>query len=128
MEGENNTNQNPEPAPAPSAPGPTPAPAQQVDNTTLMAILAYIGPLVIIPFLTSKDIPFVKFHIKQGLVLAVGEILLYVLASVIWMLWPIVGIINLGFVVLSILGIVNVVNKKEAEIPLLGQFSKHFNI
>ncbi len=123
--GDNTQNQAPTPAPqAPQTGGPTPPP----DNTTLMGILSYISILVIIPYLTSRDNAFVKFHIKQGIVLAVAEIALYVIGMSLYMLAPILGIVNLGLLVLSILGIVNVINKKEAEVPLLGQFAKHVNI
>jgi uncharacterized membrane protein len=93
-----------------------------------MGVLAYIGILVIIPFLTAKDNPFVKFHVKQGVVLVVIELGVWVVGMMVPMLFPILGLINLGVVVLSILGIVNVINKKEAEIPLVGQFAKHVNI
>jgi len=37
-----------------------------VESNVLMGILSYLGPLVIISYLTSKDNPFVKFHIKQA--------------------------------------------------------------
>ncbi len=124
MDGDN-TN----PAPntgAPQGGAPTPAPAA-ADNTTLMGVLAYIGPLVIIPYLTAKDNPFVKFHIKQGLVLLVAEAILWVLGSMVYMLWMVLQFVNLGLFILAILGIVNVIQKKEAEVPLLGQFAKHFN-
>ena len=40
----------------------------------LMAVLAYIGPLVIISYIQAKNDLFVKFHIKQGLVLLVIEV------------------------------------------------------
>jgi hypothetical protein len=51
----------------------TPQNAASQDNK-LMGILAYIGPLIIVSYLVAKDDPFVKFHIKQGLVLFVIEI------------------------------------------------------
>ncbi len=123
--GDNTQNQAPTPAPqAPQTGGPTPPP----DNTTLMGILAYLGILVIIPYLTARDNAFVKYHVKQGVVLAVIEIGIWVIGMSLYMLTPILGIVNLGLLVLSILGIVNVINKKEAEVPLVGQFAKHVNI
>jgi len=120
METENNTNQNT----TPPANQPAPAP---VDNTTLMGILAYLGPLVLIPYLTAKNDPFVKFHIKQGLVLVAIEIVLMILSSMIWGIPGLFQLLNLGLIILSILGIVNVTQKKETELPLVGQFSKYFN-
>jgi uncharacterized membrane protein len=113
---------------------PTPAPVTGGTNTpnpesnrTLMGVLAYIGPLVLIPYFTAKEDPFVKFHIKQGLVLLVIEAALWVIGNMVWMLYPVIGIVNIGLLVLSIIGIINVVQKKEAELPLLGKFASHFN-
>lgn len=111
------------------APQQNSAPQQPVDaasKNTLMGVLSYIGPLVIIPFLTSKDQPFVKFHIKQGLVVFSIEVIVYVLGMFVWGLWPLLSLINLATLVLSIIGIVNVVEKKEKELPLVGSFSKYF--
>lgn len=98
-------------------------------NKTLMGALAYLGPLVIIPYLSAKDDPFVKFHIKQGLVLLVIEAIIWVLGMWVWMLWPIlqlVNLVNLATIIFSILGIVNVVNKKQQELPVVGKFSSYF--
>ena len=96
------------------------------NNNTLMGVLAYIGPLVIVSYLTAKNEPFVKFHIKQGLVLLAIEVVMWILSMVAIMLWPILSLINLGALILSIVGIVNVVQNKEKLLPLVGQFAKHF--
>ncbi len=95
-------------------------------NTT-MAVLSYIGPLVIISYLTSKDDQYVKFHIKQGLVLLTIEIAAWILSMVIYGLWPIINIINLITFVLSVVGIVYVIQGKEKELPLIGKYSSYFN-
>jgi uncharacterized membrane protein len=102
--------------------------AKGAENTTLMSVLAYIGILVVIPYLMAKDDPIVKFHIKQGLVLAVIEIAVWVAGSMVYMLAPLLMIVNLATLVLSIIGIVNVIQGNQKELPFVGQFSKHFNI
>ncbi len=97
------------------------------DNSQLMGILAYIGPLVIIPLLAAKDNPFVKFHVKQGLVLFIIEIIVGFLAPMFfWSLWAIVQLVNLATLILSIMGIINVTQKQEKELPVVGGFAKHF--
>lgn len=95
-------------------------------NKMIMGVLVYLSFLVLIPFFVSKNDPFVKFHIKQGLVLFAIEIVIYLLASMFWSFWMIIQVLNLAMVVLSILGIINVVQAKEKELPLVGQFSKYF--
>ena len=116
-----------ETASAPQA-APTSAPVGAENNATLMGILAYIGILVLIPLLMEKHDPFVRFHVKQGLVLFVIEAALWVIGSMIWGLWGIISLINLGAVVLSIIGIVNVINKKQVALPLVGQFADKFKV
>lgn len=107
---------------------PKPSEPKQISNSTVMGVLSYIGPLVIVAYLTSKDDPFVKFHIKQGLVLFAIEVALWVIQLTFWQLWMITSAIRLGAVILSIVGIVNVIQGQQKEIPLVGQFAKHFNI
>jgi uncharacterized membrane protein len=96
-----------------------------VDNTQLMSILAYIGILVLIPLLTSKENPTVRFHTRQGLVLFVIEIVVWFVGGPLWIF---ASIINLAVIVLSIIGIVNVIQKKEGELPIVGSLAKHINI
>ena len=104
------------------------APKADVPPKTIMGILAYLGPLVIVSYLTSKDDPFVKFHIKQGLVLLVIEVMVWFLGMIIWPLVMILWIVNLATLILSIVGIINVTQGKEKNLPLVGSYSKYFKI
>lgn len=119
-----------ETTPAPTIPETTPAAEAPQDNTTLMSILAYIGILVLIPYFTAKENPVVKFHIRQGLVLLVIEAAVFVGNEIMWghILSPVFALINIGTLVLSIIGIVHVLNKKQEELPFIGQYAKHFTI
>lgn len=98
------------------------------NNPTLMAVLSYLGILIIIPFLMARDDSFVKFHIRQAAVLVIIELGVWALGLVSLGLWPVVQIVNLGTLILAIIGVVNVLNHKEAELPLVGSFAKHINI
>ena len=95
-------------------------------KNTLMGVLAYLGPLVIVSYAMAKDDPFVKFHIKQGLVLLVIEIIAGLLASVMWQFFFILQLINLGTLILAIIGILNVTQGTEKELPVVGQFASKF--
>ncbi|HEY9584116.1 MAG TPA: DUF4870 domain-containing protein [Candidatus Paceibacterota bacterium] len=101
----------------------------QVDapkKNTLMAALAYIGPLVIVSFIVAKDDPFVKFHIKQGLVLFVIEVIVWILGMMFYPLWSLLQLVNLATLILAIVGIVRVTQGKEMELPLVGKYSSYF--
>jgi uncharacterized membrane protein len=98
---------------------------QTSSNRTLMAVLSYIGILVLIPLLTdAKNDPFVKFHIKQGLVLLIADV---VVGFIAWI--PIVGWAAGVFIfILFIMGIINAAGGKETPLPVIGQFGSKFNI
>ncbi len=97
------------------------------ESHTLMGVLSYLGPLVIISYLFARKYPFVKFHVKQGLVLFTIQIILWILAPVFsWPLWSVLRLLHLGLAILSIIGIINVLNKKEKPLPFVGEFSRYF--
>ena len=90
-----------------------------------MGVLCYLGILVLVPLLTdSKNDPFVKFHIKQGIVLLVVGI---IAGFVSWI--PFIGwILGLALFVLWVIGLVNVLGGKEVKLPVIGQFGDKINI
>ncbi len=97
------------------------------DNNMLMGVLSYLGPLVLIPLLTSKNDPSVKFHVKQGLVLLIGEVIGSVIVAVPIFGWILSPLIWLASVILVIMGIMNAANGQMKELPLIGHFAKNFN-
>lgn len=123
--------------PAPSAPV-APAPSTTaVSSNTGMAILAYLGILVIVPFFTdAKNDPFVKFHIKQGLALIIAWIVMGIVSVVMGMAVAIpslfflsflIPLIDLGLLIINIIGIINAATGKQKELPVIGSFARGFN-
>ncbi len=93
-----------------------------------IAWLSYIGILIIIPILLQKDNFYTKFHIKQGLVLLIASII-WSIVNFFFGFIPIIGLIIplLGWIflmVLSIIGIINAIQGKEAELPLVGKYGE----
>lgn len=96
-----------------------------------MAILCYLSFLVIIPLLTeAKNESFVKFHIKQGLVLLIASLVVSLLGSVIPVLgWFIIAPVGaIWLTILMIMGIINAANGAEKELPTIGKYGDKFNI
>lgn len=101
-----------------------------------MAILAYLGPLILIPFLTeAKNDSFVKFHLKQGLTFIIVAIIWSFVASALGtILWALglgfltllFTLISLGLFVIDILGIVNAANGKMNPLPIIGGLGNKF--
>lgn len=100
--------------------------AEKPDNRVVLGILSYLGPLVIISYLVGKDDPFVKFHIKQGLILLIINAIMWALSASFWPLWPLWNLVNLFVLVLVVIGIINVINHREKELPVVGSLAKHF--
>ena len=95
-------------------------------KNTGMAVVAYI--IFFIPLLTdAKKDPFVKYHVKQGLVLFIFSIVVWVVISLIPVLGIIVApILDLILLVFLVIGIINAVNGVEKPLPLIGQFASNF--
>lgn len=107
--------------------------AADVQNNKVMAVLSYIGILVLIPIFAAKESPFARFHANQGLILFLCEIIFAaanMILSVIFaflgplaLLWTLVAaLVNIAFLVLLILGIVNAAQGMAKELPLIGKF------
>ena len=100
----------------------------QQNNQTLMAVLAYLGILILIPFLMSRDNAFVKYHLKQGLILIICEAVVWtVRMQSMFMFTPIFGAINIALFVLAIIGVLNAIQGKEKEIPLIGGLARYIH-
>ena len=133
-------------------PTPAQAPAPQseqqiIEEGKIFALLAYLGILCLVPLLAKKDNKFAYYHAKQGLVLFIAEVILFLvlgiggfiigmIASMIHgMLGAIFGMlfgllwlaVVLGSLAISIIGIVQSLNGKYWEIPVLGKYAKKFN-
>jgi uncharacterized membrane protein len=98
------------------------------NKNTAMAVIAYI--IFFIPLLTgdAKKDPFVKYHTKQGLVLFLLVVALNIVNWILpfYMWYTINWILNLGELVLLIIGISNAVGGKQQPLPVIGKFSDYF--
>lgn len=106
---------------------------EDIEKNKSMAVLAYLGILVLIPYFSAKESPYARFHTNQGLVLCIAAILYSVACSIVnaiilaisWKLYfitSILGFAGITFLVLAIMGIVNAVKGRVKELPLLGKY------
>ncbi len=105
-----------------------------IEQNKVMGILAYLSWLVLIPIFAAKDSKFARYHANQGLVLAITEVAWWIVTAILnailyaisWRLGVLVGtllgLVNLVFLVLLVLGIVNAANGKAKELPVIGKF------
>lgn len=106
-------------------------------KNTGMAIVAYI--LFFVPLLTdAKNDPFVKFHVKQGLVVFLLGVVVSIFNRLLPSFWGLgiitrmlllmVDLLSLGVFILVVIGIVNASRGEEKPLPLVGKFAEQFKI
>ncbi len=97
-----------------------------------MAVFAYLGILVIFPLFMAKGSRFARYHAGQGLALLLASaaysiaysVLTGLLLSVSWEFYFVLRLIRLAglaFPALAVLGIMNAINGKAAELPVIGK-------
>ena len=94
-----------------------------IQANKIIAILSYIGILVLVPILAANGSKFAKFHANQGLILLIIEFIVGI-----FVLFPFINILAtllwlLAFS-LSIIGIVNAASGNATELPLIGSSIK----
>jgi len=104
------------------------------DQDRLLLVFAYLGPLALVSLVASRR-EFVKWHAKQGLVVAVTLVALYiVLRAVHYLLdrlWSVLGVLGwaafalvfLGALVLLLLCIVRALEGERFKVPMLGDLA-----
>lgn len=99
---------------------------EDIEKNKIISIFAYLSILVLIPMFLAKDSKFAKYHVKQGLILVIAGLGIAVLSLIAGIILPVIGIIfaifEIPFIVLSVIGIVNVVKGKAKELPVVGKF------
>ena len=86
----------------------------------IFAILAYLSLLCIVPLIMKKENDFVLFHGKQGLVIFVGEVAVFIISIIFpWLLKPGVFIL----LVASFLGIIAVLKGQYLKLPIITEIA-----
>lgn len=106
---------------------------QEVKDNKLLAILSYLGILVLIPIFAAPDTKFVRFHASQGLNLFVCRLVYSFLSMIICGIFTVMSFVagevifyilmvgQLFFFVCFILGIVNAAKGQYTELPFIGK-------
>ena len=100
-----------------------------IEQNKFMAILAYLSWLVLIPLFAAKESRFARFHCNQGLVLAIAEIIAWVLFGILkkipligWIFAALSWVLSLICLVMAVIGILNAVGGKAKDLPVIGSF------
>jgi len=92
------------------------------------AILAYLWILCLVPVLMKKEDEFVRFHVRQGLVLFMAEVGLGII-GILPLVGPIVYVLGM-FVcgLLSLAGIVQVLKGNKWNMPVISDWADKIKI
>lgn len=93
---------------------------QDIQNNKVMALLAYLGFLFLIPLLAAPNSRFARYHANQGLVLFILEAISSAISFIPFVGWIIGGILGIFGLVLTIIGIVNAANGQAKQLPIIG--------
>ena len=98
-----------------------------IQQNRVMGVLSYLGILVLIPLFAAREFPFARFHCNQGIVLALAEVVAGVILGIArrlpligWAFRPVGGLASVAWIVLAVIGILNALNGRAKELPLIG--------
>jgi uncharacterized membrane protein len=117
--------------------------SKEIDDGKVCAALSYILIGIIWYFADEKmrKNNYAKFHAKQGLVFLIASIIYNIAVGIVvggiiipmlirgWA-FGVISIVNLLYyvpLVFFIIGLINSLNGHEKELPIIGQYAKHFN-
>lgn len=103
--------------------------SDKIEKGKGLAWLSYLWILWLVPLLAMKDNEFCKFHVKQGIILSILAIAIWVIGWIPFLGWfiVIIGIIgNVYIIVMTIMGIINAANGKYWKMPLLGDLAANW--
>ena len=93
-------------------------------NEIWMGILSYLGILALIPYFVKDQTPFVRAHAVRGINLLLLEVIVWVAVGVFSFIPVLNDILStlagLASFILSLIGIINVANKEDKDLPFIG--------
>jgi len=101
---------------------------KDVADNKLMAAIAYLGILCLIPLLAKKDSKFAQEHGKQGLVLAIAWAIVWIVGIIPFLGWLVAFFGSIFLFVVNLVAIVKAFSGDFWEIPLIGHYRNLINL
>ncbi|MFC1721725.1 DUF4870 domain-containing protein [Patescibacteria group bacterium] len=111
---------------------PQPQQSQQSSggDAKVLGAICYIPVIGLIMYFVKKDDPFVLFHAKQGAVLTIIWIGLWILSGLFfWVFWPlywVIGIVELVLGIMALIGLIKAAMGQMWKMPLIGDWAEKF--
>lgn len=100
--------------------------SDEIEKGKGLAWLSYLCILWLVPLLAMKDNEFCKFHVKQGIILTILSIAIWVIGWIPFLGWFITFIVYVYIIVMMIMGIINAASGKYWKMPLLGDLAANW--
>lgn len=103
-----------------------------IEEGMVWAVIAYLWILFLVPLLAKKDNKFAHYHAKQGMMLFIVWIVLFVITLALgWV--PVLGavisvLVWIMLLVLFVIGIINAATGKYAPLPIVGKVAEKWKI
>lgn len=94
----------------------------------IIAAVGYLWILCLLPLLGKKDSEFAQHHGRQGLVLTITSFILWLVMWIPVLGWIVGFLGTIAVVVLAVTGIMNAMQGKYWEMPVLGEYAKKIKI
>lgn len=102
---------------------------EDIENNKVLSLFSYISFLFIIPLIACSNSKYAKFHVNQGIMLCITNVVFEAILKALKVLelsfaYDIVdAIVNIGLTVFMVIGIVNAVTGKAKKLPVIGNFT-----
>lgn len=98
--------------------------SKDVDQNRLVAALAWLWVLSAIILLVKKDSPFVQFHARQGFVVFLLSIVLWILFGIIGpFAWPLQQLLKFAVFLMIVAGFIQALRGRWWTLPVLGSLA-----
>lgn len=102
---------------------------EDIENNKVLSLFSYISFLFIIPLIACSNSKYAKFHVNQGIMLCITNVVFEAILKALKVLelsfaYDIAdAIVNIGLTVFMVIGIVNAVTGKAKKLPIIGNFT-----
>lgn len=101
---------------------------KDIEENKLVAAIGYLGVLCLVPLILKKDSPYAQHHGKQGLVITIAWVLLWI-GNIIPVLGQIVWFVgSVALLILVVMGMMKAMAGEMWEMPYLGKYASQIKL
>jgi uncharacterized membrane protein len=99
-----------------------------VEDAKVIAAISYLGILCLVPLLLKKDDAYAQHHGKQGLVLLIGWVAIWMISLIPILGWFIGLFAGIALLILSIMGVLKALAGEKWVMPVIGKYADQINL